>query len=101
MSKAKVSAESNPPPELHVRAVNRARRAFLQPSLPPTPPESASPARVEHPAGGARADDGLRRLGPFGQLCRQHAARDGRPAQARVAVGRADGDARLRDGMRR
>eukprot|EP00966_Prymnesium_polylepis_P302112 6979820-Prymnesium_polylepis.1 len=32
------------PPDLHERAVNRARRAVLQPSLPPTAPESASPA---------------------------------------------------------
>eukprot|EP00966_Prymnesium_polylepis_P098145 2272837-Prymnesium_polylepis.1 len=29
--------------ELHARAVNRTRRAFLQPSLPPTAPERASP----------------------------------------------------------
>eukprot|EP00966_Prymnesium_polylepis_P185607 4302362-Prymnesium_polylepis.1 len=31
------------PPELHVRAVKWARRAYLQPSLRPTAPESAPP----------------------------------------------------------
>eukprot|EP00966_Prymnesium_polylepis_P107434 2487109-Prymnesium_polylepis.1 len=39
--------ESNPPAPLlglHARAANRARRGFLQPSLTPTAPESASPA---------------------------------------------------------